>query len=59
MKRHLSFLPDTSYEGRDEVAMDVDRFINEGIAGGSVFRYGQRTNIEEARDLESEAQSAD
>ncbi|AJD90642.1 hypothetical protein JMA_13250 [Jeotgalibacillus malaysiensis] len=59
MKRHLSFLSDTSYERRDEAAMDVDRFINEGMAGGSVFRYGQRTNIEEARDLESEAPPAD
>ncbi|MBM7579841.1 hypothetical protein [Jeotgalibacillus terrae] len=59
MKRRLSFLPDTSYEGRDECAMDVDRFINEGMAGGSVFRYGLRTNIEEARELEPESPPAD
>ncbi|KMJ57943.1 hypothetical protein AB685_14025 [Bacillus sp. LL01] len=42
------------YEGRDEYFMDVDRYINEGMAGGSVFERDRYTNIEEARDLEKE-----
>lgn len=42
------------YEGRDEYFMDVDRYINEGLAGGSVFERDHYTNIEEARDLEKE-----
>ncbi|WP_226682557.1 hypothetical protein [Sutcliffiella horikoshii] len=41
-------------EGRDEYFMDVDRYINEGLAGGSVFERDRYTNIEEARDLEKE-----
>jgi hypothetical protein len=44
-----------SYEGRDEYFMDVDRFINEGMAGGSVFSRDKYTNIEEVRDLKKEA----
>lgn len=43
-----------SYEGREEYFMDVDRYINEGMAGGSVFSRDKYTNIEEARDLEKE-----
>ncbi|WP_166805840.1 hypothetical protein [Jeotgalibacillus sp. R-1-5s-1] len=54
MTNHPSFLPDTSYEGRDKAFFDVDRFINEGMSGGTVFRYGKQTNIEEARDLDTE-----
>ncbi|WP_010283552.1 hypothetical protein [Bacillus timonensis] len=45
---------DLQYEGKDEVFMDVDRFINEGMAGGSVYRFHGQTNIEEARELEEE-----
>lgn len=41
-------------EGRDEYFMDVDRYINEGLAGGSVFERDRYTNIEEARDLVKE-----
>ncbi|NLP49980.1 hypothetical protein [Bacillus sp. RO1] len=42
------------YEGRDEYFMDIDRYINEGLAGGTVFERDQYTNIEEARELEKE-----
>lgn len=45
---------DLQYEGKDEVLMDVDRFINEGMAGGSVYRFHGKTNIEEARDFVEE-----
>lgn len=45
---------DLQYEGKDEVFMDVDRMINEGMSGGSVHRYGDSPNIEEARDLAPE-----
>ncbi|WP_339149503.1 MULTISPECIES: hypothetical protein [unclassified Sutcliffiella] len=42
------------YEGRDEYFIDVDRYINEGMAGGTVFERDRYTNIEEARDLKKE-----
>ncbi|MFS0862490.1 hypothetical protein [Fredinandcohnia sp. 179-A 10B2 NHS] len=45
---------DLQYEGKDKVFMDVDRFINEGMSGGSVHRFHGSTNIEEARDFEKE-----
>lgn len=45
---------DLQYEGKDKVQLDVDRFINEGLSGGSVHRFHEDTNIEEARDLEEE-----
>ncbi|ART75651.1 hypothetical protein ACQCU1_08060 [Sutcliffiella horikoshii] len=41
-------------EGRDEYFMDIDRYINEGLAGGTVFERERYTNIEEARDLVKE-----
>lgn len=45
----LSFLPDTQFEGKDQVYLDIDRMINEGMSGGSVhMREGAITaNIEE------------
>ncbi|MCM3617013.1 hypothetical protein M3936_05370 [Sutcliffiella horikoshii] len=42
------------YEGREEYYVDIDRYINEGMAGGSVFERDRYTNIEEARDLGKE-----
>lgn len=45
---------DLLYEGKDEVFLDVDRFINEGMAGGTVHRKHDSTNIEEARDFVEE-----
>ncbi|CAG9622571.1 hypothetical protein [Sutcliffiella rhizosphaerae] len=45
---------DKQFEGRDEYFMDIDRYINEGMAGGSVFERDRYTNIEEARELEKE-----
>lgn len=45
---------DLMAEGKDKVALDVDRFINEGLSGGSVHSREGNTNIEEARDLEPE-----
>ncbi|WP_078549004.1 hypothetical protein [Litchfieldia alkalitelluris] len=45
---------DLLYEGKDEMYLDVDRFINEGMSGGSVHRFHGPTNIEEARDFPEE-----
>lgn len=45
---------DSLYEGRDKAFMDIDRMINEGMSGGSVHSRHGSTNIEEARDLETE-----
>ena len=42
------------YEGRDELYLDIDRMINEGMSGGTVHYRENITNIEEARDLEKE-----
>ncbi|PPA72424.1 hypothetical protein [Jeotgalibacillus proteolyticus] len=49
-----SFLPDSCNEGRDRACIDIDRIINEGLAGGTVHRFHHSANIEEARDLEQE-----
>lgn len=48
-QQEFSFLPDTTFEGRKQAFMDVDRMINEGLSGGSVFlRDAEITsNIEE------------
>lgn len=45
---------DVNAEGKDELYLDIDRIINEGLSGGSVHMRKDRTNIEEARDLEQE-----
>jgi len=45
---------DTLYEGRDKVSLDVDRMINEGLAGGKVQGTGSHRNIEEARNFHPE-----
>ncbi|MFK4998241.1 hypothetical protein ACI2OX_15455 [Bacillus sp. N9] len=50
-KLDQQFLPDTMHEGRNEMYVDVDRMINEGMAGGSVFMREDYTNIEEAIDF--------
>ncbi len=44
----------SSYEGRDQYYVDIDRMINEGLSGGSVHARHNHTNIEEARDLPEE-----
>jgi hypothetical protein len=44
----------SQYEGRDKAYMDIDRIINEGMAGGHVFARPETTNIEEARELVEE-----
>lgn len=46
----------SNYEGRDDVFLDVDRMINEGLAGGVVHYANNKPNIEEARDFPREAQ---
>jgi hypothetical protein len=45
---------DVNAEGKDELYLDIDRIINEGLSGGSVHMREDSTNIEEARDLEQE-----
>jgi hypothetical protein len=47
--------PDLQHEGKDEVYLDIDRIINEGLSGGSVHMREGSTNIEEARDFGEEA----
>ncbi len=48
------FLPDVDYEGRDQMYMDIDRMINEGMAGGTVHMREERTNIDEVIDIYEE-----
>lgn len=45
------FLPDTEYEGREESFLDIDRMVNEGLAGGTVFRRKDYANIDQTVDL--------
>ncbi|WP_211274943.1 hypothetical protein [Bacillus marinisedimentorum] len=45
--------PDSLHEGRDKVFVDVDRMINEGLAGGTVTQRDMK-QIEKARDLVEE-----
>lgn len=45
------FLPDSNNEGRDKYFMDVDRMVNEGMSGGSVFMREDSTNIEQSTDF--------
>ena len=53
-KKDSSFTKDIENEGRDQVHLDVDRMINEGMARGNVFRSESTPNIEESRDLYEE-----
>jgi len=46
--------PDLQYEGKEEHFLDVDRLIDEGLAGGTVHRFHEKTNIEEAHDIAKE-----
>lgn len=50
-KETYSFLQDTQYENKDSVYLDIDRIINEGMAGGNVYTAGNSQNIEEALDF--------
>lgn len=59
MSRKDEVKDDLLYEGKDKVFLDVDRFINEGMSGGSVHRKDEDANIEEARDLKPEEPPAD
>jgi hypothetical protein len=53
--KKANFKEDLLYEGKDQVYLDVDRMINEGMSGGSVHMREDTTNIEEARDLVEES----
>jgi hypothetical protein len=48
MKKKDTFLKDSEYDGKDRVYLDIDRIINEGMAGGNVYQAGNRQNIDEA-----------
>ncbi|MCJ7840433.1 hypothetical protein MUB24_05765 [Lederbergia sp. NSJ-179] len=50
-KKKNQFLPDTDFEGRDKLYIDIDRMVNEGMSGGSVFMRQDSTNIEESMDF--------
>ncbi|WP_257349468.1 hypothetical protein [Pseudalkalibacillus decolorationis] len=42
------------YEGKEEAYMDVDRMINEGMAGGTVTGKYDHEQIEQSLDLVEE-----
>lgn len=44
-------MPDIQHEGKDNLYLDVDRMVNEGMSGGSVHMRADLTNIEEAADF--------
>ncbi|MEM5594252.1 hypothetical protein AAHH67_25375 [Niallia circulans] len=45
---------DLAYEGKEKAYLDIDRIINEGLAGGAVINRENNTNMEEARELPEE-----
>ena len=45
---------DSKNEGRDHYFIDVDRMINEGMAGGTIIHREDYKQIDEARSLEKE-----
>ncbi|MEC0273709.1 MULTISPECIES: hypothetical protein [Peribacillus] len=53
-KEKMTFLKDTDYDGKDSVYLDIDRIINEGMAGGNVYEVANLQNIEEAHDFYDE-----
>ncbi|HEY2420363.1 MAG TPA: hypothetical protein VGI04_03050 [Neobacillus sp.] len=53
-KKEVLSNKESAFEGRDQVYLDIDRMINEGMSGGSVHSRHDSTNIEEARDLVKE-----
>ncbi|MFB5282695.1 hypothetical protein [Peribacillus sp. Hz7] len=54
-KEKYTFLKDSEYDKKDSVYLDVDRIINEGMAGGNVYTSGNNQNIEEAHEFYDEA----
>lgn len=36
MQKHDHGLQDSRFEGRDSMEMDIDRMVNEGLAGGRI-----------------------
>lgn len=52
---NYTFCEDTPNEGREKAWLDVDRMINEGMAGGTVQQYGKHCNIAESIDLKEES----
>lgn len=53
-KCNCKFLDDTQFEGREKLSLDVDRMINEGLAGGTVVSYKNCTNIHETTSVSDE-----
>ena len=49
-----TFLKDTENDGKDSVFLDIDRYINEGLAGGNVYEVDDTLNIEQAHDFHDE-----
>jgi hypothetical protein len=50
-QKRNEFLPDTEYEGKGHTCMDVDRMVNEGLAGGNVIMRKDAANIEQSVDF--------
>ncbi|MBU9720745.1 MULTISPECIES: hypothetical protein [Bacillaceae] len=45
---------DSQHEGRDKVMVDVDRYTNEGLAGGRDHITYDKRQIDEAQDFKEE-----
>ncbi|MFD0048743.1 hypothetical protein ACFVHQ_05335 [Actinomycetes bacterium NPDC127524] len=55
--KKASFIPDTPNEGKNSAYLDIDRIINEGLAGGNVFQAEHEVNIEESHDIDGEEEN--
>lgn len=54
-KENYTFLKDSEFEKKDSTYLDIDRIINEGLAGGNVYSVGNLQNIEEAHAFVDES----
>lgn len=53
-QKNGQFLPDTTYEGKNQSFLDIDRMVNEGLAGGTVSMRKDYVNIEQSADFSPE-----
>ncbi|WP_027724967.1 hypothetical protein [Tuberibacillus calidus] len=57
MKKEQRIKKDLEYEGRKEYELDVDRMINEGMAGGTVNPDYEHPSVGYTHDIVSESKN--
>ncbi|WP_407272932.1 hypothetical protein [Radiobacillus sp. PE A8.2] len=54
MEKKKKFIENDYDKSREKYEVDVDRMINEGMAGGTTYSVHDRMQIEQARELPKE-----